>query len=362
MRKLFVLAAVVVALTMGLADEETAHGEGVPVDLNPWTPESYPAVSGFGAGVWTVAADGLSVFQSVNGQPTLFCSDFPAFDTKMEGKVLVAEAAGDDDYIGFALGFQPGDTSNANADYLLTDWKRNDQFFDFGSPSSTPGSTAKRGLAVSRVVGIPTADEFWGHLNFDHSSSDLNNGLQELQRGSTLGSTGWVPGQEYVFTFQFSANSLKVSVDSVPQIDITGSFNNGRLCFYNFSQTDVTYSGFGTTRLVQIDIKPGSDPNCFNNDDHGVIPVAILGSATFDVTQIDPGTVSLDALVVKAVGKVNKLLTHIEDVNNDGFDDLVVQIQDIDGAFSSGSGTATVAGALLDGTPFEGSDSICVVP
>jgi hypothetical protein len=30
---------------------------------------------------------------------------------------------------------------------------------------------------------------------------------------------------------------------------------------------------------VGIDIKPGSDPNCFNINGHGVIPVAILGSS-----------------------------------------------------------------------------------
>lgn len=60
---------------------------------------------------------------------------------------------------------------------------------------------------------------------------------------------------------------------------------------------------------VTIDIKPGSEPNCFNNDGHGVIPVAILGSAEFDVTTIDAGSVMLEGLAVKAVGKSNKLHT-----------------------------------------------------
>jgi hypothetical protein len=113
---------------------------------------------------------------------------------------------------------------------------------------------------------------------------------------------------------------------------------------------------------VSIDIKPGSDPNCFNNDDHGVIPVAVLGSADFDVTQIDPSTVRLDSLAVKAVGKSEKLLAHIEDANGDGWDDLVVQIQDQDSAFTSGEGAAQVTGYLYDGTYIYGSDSICVVP
>ncbi len=174
-------------LALALVGQANAQDD---VDLSTWTAESYPAVSGFGAGVWTVAGDNLSVYQSVNGQPTLFYSDFLAFNTSFQGKIKV-ETTSDNDFIGFALGFQPGDTSNSSADYLLVDWKQGSQTFNFGSPSCTPGSFAPRGLAVSRVTGIPTADEFWGHTNFDSPAcSDLNNGLQELQRGSTQGSTG----------------------------------------------------------------------------------------------------------------------------------------------------------------------------
>ena len=53
-----------------------------PVDPSTWTPQSYPTVAGFGAGVWTVATDGASVGQSVNGQPMLFASDFAAQGTE----------------------------------------------------------------------------------------------------------------------------------------------------------------------------------------------------------------------------------------------------------------------------------------
>ena len=113
---------------------------------------------------------------------------------------------------------------------------------------------------------------------------------------------------------------------------------------------------------VEMDIKPGSDPNCFNNDGNGVIPVAILGAADFDVTQVDPSTVQLEGLGVASKGKSGKLMAHVEDVNDDGFDDLVVQIEDVDGTFASGNGTATLTGNLYDGTPFEGSDDICVRP
>jgi hypothetical protein len=117
-----------------------------------------------------------------------------------------------------------------------------------------------------------------------------------------------------------------------------------------------------TAQPVEIDIKPGSEPNCFNNDGHGVIPVAILGSAEFDVTTIDAGSVMLQGLAVKAVGKSNKLLAHYEDVDSDGYDDLVVQIEDDDLVFEEGDTTATVTGNLNNGMPIQGSDTICIVP
>jgi hypothetical protein len=89
-----------------------------------------------------------------------------------------------------------------------------------------------------------------------------------------------------------------------------------------------------------------------------VIPVAILGSADFDVTQINAETVQLEGLPVAARGKAN--LAAYEDVNADGFTDLVVKIEDVDGTFTQGSGTATLTGNLLGGTPILGTGDICI--
>jgi len=110
---------------------------------------------------------------------------------------------------------------------------------------------------------------------------------------------------------------------------------------------------------VEIDIKPGSDPNCINLDSNGVIPVAILGSATFDAADVDPSTVTLEGAAVRLKGKSGNYGS-LEDVNNDGYPDLVVHI--VDFSVSSGATTATLTGELFDGTPIEGSDSICIVP
>jgi len=47
---------------------------------------------------------------------------------------------------------------------------------------------------------------------------------------------------------------------------------------------------------VPVDIKPGSCPNPLNTKSKGKLPVAILGTDSFDVSQIDPSTVRLEGV------------------------------------------------------------------
>lgn len=235
-------------LLVTLCASSGALAGNTPVNLNGWSDESYPAVSGFAPGEWQVAADNLSVTQVNNGQPTIFYSDILAFGTDLAG--VLSAGAGDNDYIGFVLGFEPGDSTNPDADYLLVDWKQGTQSFNFGAPSDiTPGSTAFAGLAVSRVTGIPTADEFWGHQNFVENPGG---GVEELARAVTYENTGWTDNQEYAFIFQFSPTNLKIFVDGTLEFNINGNFSNGRWGFYNFSQANVTYGSF-TTAIADSD-------------------------------------------------------------------------------------------------------------
>jgi hypothetical protein len=112
---------------------------------------------------------------------------------------------------------------------------------------------------------------------------------------------------------------------------------------------------------VDIDIKPGSDPNCFNVNGRGVVPVAILGSGTFDVANVDQTTLSFGGLAVRVRGN-HYPQCNGEYVNGDGFLDLVCQFEDDAGAWTAGEESATLSGQLLDSTPIEGSDTICLVP
>jgi hypothetical protein len=230
------------AATVILASS-VAHAAAVPVDLGLWTAESYPPVDGFNGASWNVAVDGSSVLQTVNGQPTVFYSDFNALNSDVRGRISV-QTGGDDDFIGFVFGFNPGDTADTGADFLLLDWKQVTQSFNFtgGTANNTPGTTATRGVAASRISGVPTADEFWGHTSFGEVGDD--GGATELARGATLGQTGWEDFVEYSFRFVYSANLFQVYVDDVLQISLNGSFPEGRLGFYNFSQDNVLYSAF----------------------------------------------------------------------------------------------------------------------
>ncbi|MCP4356886.1 MAG: hypothetical protein GY796_02575 [Chloroflexi bacterium] len=258
------------------------------IDLHRWTAESYPPVPGFPAGDWIVAADGDSVFQSQNGQPTFFYSDFEVANIEVEGHIQV-DANSDDDFIGFAFGFQPDDTLNPNAEYLLVDWKKASQ------TSSSIGCTtahAPAGLAVSRVFGIPDAAEFWAHDNFDvPDCTDLTHGLEELDRAINLGNVGWQRYTDYKFTFQYSPTHLRVFVDDVLELDVSGAFPAGRLAFFNFSQGEVGYSAFELTELNADEGAPAQLTHTFA--DAGMLDTHTAVVDWGDGSAADNGTIGL---------------------------------------------------------------------
>jgi hypothetical protein len=115
------------------------------------------------------------------------------------------------------------------------------------------------------------------------------------------------------------------------------------------------------TRRVDIDIKPGSYPNPINPGSNGLVPVAILSSSEFDATQVDPTSVSLAGAGVAVRGK-GKSMAHVEDVNGDGFLDLVVQVETQSLADLGDGGTVELTGATFAGEDIVGYDEVIVVP
>ena len=179
-----------------------------------------------------MASNGLSVTQLTNSKPSVFFSPLPAFDVFLEGAIQVGAGGNwDDDFIGFVLGFEAGDTSSATADFLLIDWKQANQDF------------ARRGLAVSRVTGPAEHVELWRHTGH----------VTELARAATLGDTGWLDGREYRFRFEYSPTRLRLWVDDQLEVDLGGTLPEGSFGFYNFSQQSVRYRGFSTGLAQQFE-------------------------------------------------------------------------------------------------------------
>jgi hypothetical protein len=115
---------------------------------------------------------------------------------------------------------------------------------------------------------------------------------------------------------------------------------------------------------VEIDIKPGSFPNSINPKSKGVIPVAILGSATLDVTTVNVTTLQFGpngASPAHDLASPEWYAKHLEDVNGDGFIDLVSHYNTQETGIAFGDTEACLTGNFNDGRAFEGCDSVRVL-
>ena len=112
---------------------------------------------------------------------------------------------------------------------------------------------------------------------------------------------------------------------------------------------------------VTIDIKPGSYPNSINLGSHGNVPVAILGSADFDATSIDPLSVALAGAGVKMKGKGTPMYS-FDDVNGDGIMDMIVHVETEALELTTYDEDAVLEGMTYDGKRIKGVDSVRIVP
>jgi hypothetical protein len=107
--------------------------------------------------------------------------------------------------------------------------------------------------------------------------------------------------------------------------------------------------------IVAIDVKPGSVPNSINPKSQGVTPVAILTTATFDATIVDPLSVRFGP------NEATAAKSHVEDVDGDGDLDRLFHFRTQETGIQCANRSVSLTGETFSGHGIEGAEPIVTV-
>ena len=187
--------------------QESRTTYGSKIDLNDW-------FTGDSNGNWSVSDDGTYVYQSINGNPTVFESAADTYgNVKISGVIKIGND-GDDDFVGMVLG--KTDPNN----FIVWAWKRGNQ------------GASLEGHYLAKVTGGVGKITWNMHLNSD--------GYQVLDTNIST-SIGWEYETYYSFDVIYTPTKVEVWVEGTKVLESSGSFDTGKIGFYNNSQSRVEY-------------------------------------------------------------------------------------------------------------------------
>jgi probable HAF family extracellular repeat protein len=275
------------------------------------------------------------------------------------------------------------------------------EFISIKPPGSYSSAAEKISSDGSVIVGWMSEGSYGQAFRWTESGMER---LRPLPLPGTTGSnaTGVSSGGSVIVGLSFAnrrpafiwdeasgMRDLKQALEDDYGLDLTGWELDGGPYLSSFSGcggTDVSDDGFtlvgsGTDPsgdpeawiavlrepaiAVGIDIKPGSNPNSINPTSWGVIPVAILGSDSFHAADVDTATLAFgpdDAAPAHNLSDPAVFADHVEDVNGDGFPDLLAHFRTEETGIVFGTMTACLHGMTLDGKALSGCDAVRTVP
>jgi hypothetical protein len=187
--------------------------------------------------------------------------------------------------------------------------------------------------------------------------------------GSKLGTAfvlrGWRAGamveEVSVVLGDVNAWSTVALSEEVDEVSWVGAGTGKR----SFGVDNLRWSAEPEEIPVAIDVRPGSPRNRVNPFAQGVLRVALLGAGDFDVATVVVETLRFGALHLEADGAY-ALRSRVEDVNGDGYPDLVTLHRIPETGIAVGDEQACLAGEKLDETGTStllwGCDAVSTVP
>jgi hypothetical protein len=200
-------------------------------DLSKWTIVQYDLTVQDPNASWQIQPGNTVVEQKINADASILLSNVDVTNNRIEGTWRVG-TSDDDDYIGFVFGYQ--DPQH----FYLFNWKQADQ----NEPSL---GFAERGMSIKVV-----------DANSSLTGTDLwpTNGNGQRVKQLFHNTVAWKDLTDYKFTLDFLLGQFTITVkegntiiDSVTINDNT--YTSGKFGFYNYSQSNVLYSGFSQQAL-----------------------------------------------------------------------------------------------------------------
>ena len=226
----------------------------------------------------------------------------------------------------------------------------------------------------TRVFAHDGGNTTWGNGTFEILRADFLGGATSVSLDFAANDSG---GDQNAELFAFNAAGVQLDTDSAafvasngfvtltvsdPDISYVTAYWDEINRFENGVLDNLRYD-LGI-ELIIVDIKRDDFPNSVNLKSKGFLPVAILGTNEFDVNEVDIATLLFGD--PNSGTPLSPVRSALEDVSDDGLEDLSLKFSVADLVESGALGLDTIegllTGELLDGTPFEGMDSIRIVP